>query len=516
MSYNAIAERLMTLSPEGLRRNLFASGAGRLAYGDVREGMLAYGAWLTEVEGILPGDRVAICLPKNLETVQAIYGILAAGAAYVPLQFQGPPARLRLILASLQPKLLITTREMTTRLQAVNEPSLSRIRIVEIANEEIGLAALRGGIPALRTIAAVAPQSLAAIFFTSGSTGEPKGVMWSQRGMAASVASLPRWRQMTEHDRLISVSGLHYSASCEIFYPVASSAGVYLCGDHEAMFADRLAAVLEQDRTTIWSSTATGLRMLVEGGDLPARDLAALRRMEVFGERMQIAALRTAMAAVPQAEFHNLYAATEAFDMIEYRVPRPLGAEVTALPLGWPSPTYDLSLRDDAGEEVAEGQIGEICVAGPAVTMGYWNDPALSAAKRLAGRPDSYRTGDLATQGPDGLLKLVGRKDHLVKLRGHRFDLGEIEAAAKAQSRVREAVAFTIGTTGEEVEIVLAVLAEGPRDGRADLERALHRLCLERLPGFARPHRIVAFGEFPLLSSGKIDRRALEKLVAGK
>ncbi len=514
MTHNAIAERLMNLPPERLRRDLFASAAGRLTYADVREGMLGYAAWLTEAEGIRPGDRIAVCLPKNLETVQAICGILSLGAAYVPLQYQGPPARLRTILVSLRPKLLVTTREMAVRLQAVGEPPSSRVRTIEVANEETALAALRRGIPPLRTITEVSPQDLAAIFFTSGSTGEPKGVMWSQRGMAASVASLPRWRQMTEHDRLISVSGLHYSASCEIFYPLVSGSSVYLCGDHEMMFADRLAAVLEKDRTTIWSSTATGLRMLVEGGALPARDLRALRRVEVFGERMQIAAFRAAMAAVPHAEFHNLYAATEAFDMVEYRVPRPLGLEVSALPLGRPSPIYDLSLRDEAGEEVEAGEIGEICVAGPSVTIGYWNDPTRSAAKRLADRPDSYRTGDLAMRGPDGLLKLVGRKDHMVKLRGHRFDLGEIEAAAKAQGRVREAVAIAIGTATEEIEIVLAVLVDAASDGPVDLERDLHRLCLERLPGFARPDRIVTFGEFPLLSSGKIDRRALEKLVA--
>jgi len=516
MYHNAIAERLMNLSPEQLRRDLFASAASRSSYADVREGMLAYAAWLTEGEGIRPGDRVALCLPKNLETVTAIYGILCAGATYAALQFQGPPARLHLILASLRPRLLITTKDMAARLRDTGDPSSAPVRTVEIVNDDGALAALRRGIAPRRTIAEVAPEDLATIFFTSGSTGEPKGVMWSQRGMAASVSALPRWRQQTADDRLISVSGLHYSASCEIFYPVVSSASVYLCGDHEMMFADRLADVLEHEGTTVWSSTATALRMLVEAGNLPARDLRALRRMEVFGERMQIAALRAAMAAVPHAEFHNLYAATEAFDMIEYQVPRPLGADVTELPLGRPSPIYELSLRDDTGREVRSEEIGEICVVGPSVTAGYWNDPALSEAKRIAGRPDSYRTGDLAIRGEDGLLKLIGRRDHVVKLRGHRFDLGEIEAAAKAQPRVRDAVASTMERPRKEVEIVLAVLADGASDHHTDLERELHRLCLERLPSFARPSRIVIFNEFPLLSSGKIDRRALQKRLAAR
>jgi acyl-coenzyme A synthetase/AMP-(fatty) acid ligase len=220
------------------------------------------------------------------------------------------------------------------------------------------------------------------------------------------------------------------------------------------------------------------------------------------------------MDAVPHAEFRNLYDATEAFDIVEYVVPRPLVADLNALPLGRPCPHYELSLRDEEGREVGPGEVGEICVVGPAVTIGYWNDPALSAAKRLTGIPESYRTGDLARRGDDGLITLVGRKDHMVKLRGHRFDLGEIEATARSQARVREAVAFTIGGPEEPVEIVLAVLADVTGDERIDLEHKLQRVNRERLPQFARPHRIVIYGEFPLLSTGKIDRRALEKIVA--
>jgi acyl-coenzyme A synthetase/AMP-(fatty) acid ligase len=200
--------------------------------------------------------------------------------------------------------------------------------------------------------------------------------------------------------------------------------------------------------------------------------------------------------------------------MIEYVVPRPLGVDVNAIPLGRPGCAHEIRLCDEAGREVGPGEIGEICAVGPAITIGYWNDPALSAAKRLAGVPDSYRTGDLARRSDDGLITLVGRKDHMVKLRGHRFDLGEIEAAAKVVPGVREAVAFTIGAATQAVTIVLAALANVTGDERIDFERELQRVSRERLPRYARPHRIVICGEFPLLSTGKIDRRALEKIVA--
>jgi acyl-coenzyme A synthetase/AMP-(fatty) acid ligase len=190
---------------------------------------------------------------------------------------------------------------------------------------------------------------------------------------------------------------------------------------------------METERTTVWSASATALRLLAEFGGLERRDLRCLRRVEMYGERMPMAALRTAMAALPGTAFHNLYAASEAFDMIEYEVPRPLPAGMDTLPLGRPSVTYQLSLRDEEGCLVEPGETGEICVVGAAVTVGYWGDPALSKAKRLGDVGDSYRTGDLARLDPDGLYYLVGRRDHVVKLRGHRFDLGEIEAAARGE-----------------------------------------------------------------------------------
>jgi len=157
------------------------------------------------------------------------------------------------------------------------------------------------------------------------------------------------------------------------------------------------------------------------------------------------------------------------------------------------------------------GETGEICVVGAAVTIGYWGDPALSTAKRLAGIGDSYRTGDLARLDADGLYYLMGRKDHVVKLRGHRFDLGEIETAARGVSGVRDAVAIALSsqTLGD---LALAILA-GAGDDRTALRAALTRILAARLPSFARPNRFIFFDAFPLLASGKIDRRQIEALV---
>jgi amino acid adenylation domain-containing protein len=512
MAGNPIVQRLAEFSAAELRRPLLSAATGRCSYGQAREGMLAYAGWLGAAQGVRPGDRVAICLPKTLESVQLIYGILAAGAAYVPLQYQGPPARLSRILASIRPALFITTRQMATMIRSAGTVSAGP-RTVEVDDDEAALAGLHRGLPPLQTVVETSPSDLALVFFTSGSTGEPKGVMWSQRGMGAAIDGNAERRRTTAGDRLLSLSGLHYSASCEVFYPVTAGASVYLCSDRETL-ADHLAGVLEREGTTLLSSTATGLRLLLEGGNLSARDLRGLRLVEIFGERMPIPALRAVMDALPQTRFGIVYAATEAFGMASYPIPRPLGGNVSELPLGFPRPIYQLSLRDEAGREVDAGEVGEICVAGPAVMVGYWDDPDLSAAKRLAGVAESYRTGDLGRRDAQGLIWPAGRKDHQVKLRGHRFDMGEIESVGRSVPGVREAVAFAPGVESATGEVVLAVLIEGTADERRDVERALRRICREPLPRFAWPGRMVICGEFPLLSSGKIDRRALEAIVA--
>ena len=510
MRGNDMALRLFEIPAAQQAREYIVTASQRLNYGQVREGMLAYAGWLEAAEGVRRGDRVVLCLPRTPETLQLVFGILAAGAVYVPLQFNGPPDRLRRILASLRPCVLVTTAGMAGKLRAADGASLEGVRIV--ATDEDGeLRNILQGSSARRTVVDVAPDDLAVIFFTSGSTGEPKGVMWSQRGMAAALASLPRWRRARADDRLLALAPLQYSASAEIFYPVFTAASMYLLDDREVLLADHIAAVMEAERTTVWSASATALRLLAEFGGLERRDLRCLRRVEMYGERMPMAALRSAMAALPGAGFHNLYAASEAFDILEYDVQRPLPPDIDTLPLGRPSPAYQLSLRDEEGRVLGPGEIGEICVIGASVTLGYWNDPALSAAKRLAGVDDSYRTGDLARLDPDGLYRLVGRKDHVVKLRGHRFDLGEIELAARGEPRVRDAVAIPLDTD-TEAKLSLVVLVRSS-DDQDDLRRSLARLLAIRLPPFARPGHFIFLDAFPLLSSGKVDRKAIERLV---
>ncbi len=512
MPDHPFVHRLLELPPAWRDLTALSSAGARLSFAGLGQAMMAFAGWLCERAGVEPGDRVAICLPKNLEAAVAVYGILAAGACYVPLPFYGPAARLADLISSIRPKLLLTTAGMAARLRAINgrqgqPPTI----LVEPRQDGSGLAPLLERASPLGQMPNVGPLDPAAILFTSGSTGDPKGVMLSHDGILNTVQGMQRRDRMSERDRRISHAGLQIISSLDLFYPLCGCQ-IFLMPQTEAMFPERLAEVLEREKPTIWSSQATVMRLLLERGDLAHRDLASLRRVAFFGEPMSMEVLRQLMAILPQAEFLNHYGATEAFNIANFFVPRPLPEDMSALPLGVPADHCTMTLRDESGAQVRPGEIGEICVVSPTVMLGYWADPELTAAKRVEGEPNSYRTGDIAIAGEDGMLRLLGRKDNLVKLRGHRFHLGEIEAVLKMHPAVRGAYAFAILDSRGQRVIKAAVLA----DETSDLETALRRICARRLPAYARPVAIAAMTQFPLLANGKVDRQRLRAIVEGR
>ena len=399
-----IVRRLLDMPRDWESRTAFSAAAGTLGFAALRSDMLGFAGWLVREAGVEPGDRVAICLPKSLETVRTIYGTLAAGAAYVALQFRGPPARLRAIIASTGPRLLLTTPEMSRQLAAEDRPAaLPPILHVEAAEGGQGLGALLRSARPLADTVAVEPDGLAAIVFTSGSTGEPKGVMRSQRNMVQHVDSFVRIDELGPQDMCPSNNALHYISPI-LFFPAACGCRAHLLTDQDAMFSEIVAETLERERATTLISVATSLRLMIERGDLGRRNFGSMRLVSSYGEPLSADLLRAVAAAFPQARVTSIYGATEAPVMARFEAPRPLPETMPSVPLGRILDHYAGRICDEAGREVAPGEIGEVCVIGPLVSPGYWKDPELTASRRLRGLPDSYRTGDLAYAAPDGML----------------------------------------------------------------------------------------------------------------
>jgi L-proline---[L-prolyl-carrier protein] ligase len=501
----------LSAMPDARRgRIAFASAAGSMTFEALAERTFRMAAWLQQEAGIQSGDCIAVCVPKSLEAVVVVHGVFVSGGAYVPLEFQAPPDRTSAILASLRPKLLITTPEMGQRLSVRASGDFPPMATYEAADGGLGLEALLNNIVPAVPPPDLAPDALAAIIFTSGSTGEPKGVMLSQRNMIETMGWVVRRSAMNELDRRISHTPLRF-LPMDLLFTTFSGCRTYLLSDREVLFSEQILAACERERITIWNSTPTALRLLVESIGSKQVDLRDLRMASMSGEPLSIPMLRKAMTAMPNAQFANSFGATEASGMAFYRVPRPLPDDMVSLPLGTASDRYSIAICDEEGKALPPGEVGEITAVGPTVMLGYWNDRALTASRRLGGRADSYRTGDLGYLGDDGMLHLVGRRDQMVKLRGHRLDLGEVEALLKSHEQVRDAVAFVVDV-GAEREVRTAVLT----DEGANIADTLRQLCHRRLPAYGRPTEIRSYAEFPLLSGGKIDRKGLQELSSGR
>ena len=485
-------------------RTLYTSREGRMTYGETRGSMLRVARWLAEQHAVRAGQRIAVCLPTGLAAVQLVLGILAAGAAYLPLQFNGPPERLASTLNNAEPHLLITTRAIERRLkQAAAFRFPCPVVTIETGPNEF-LDFLAGVSPLAKPVP-VDPGSLAAIFFTSGSTGEPKGVMMSYATMTTNFADFTGIASLNENDRIIMLAPLHYVSSIGLFYPLLTGCRSFIASEEEALFPEVVAGILETEKITVWEGAVTRLRHVIESGRLETRNLEAMRHIEFFGEPMPIHSLRAGLEFFPNARFRNGYGTSEAFWLTGFDVPRDVPPPLEGLPIGRSHPLYEVSLCDEDGTPVASGEVGEICAVGPVASIGYWKQPDQTLAARLNGIPNSHRTGDLARLGDDGNYHFVGRRDHRVKIRGHRFELGEIEAVLKAHRSVRDAAAFLIG--GEVKACVLAAGYQG-------LAGELAAVCASRLPVFARPSQMKIMASFPQLPSGKLDRMELKNCWA--
>lgn len=500
-----VAEQLFAAAQRWPRRVLYAASSGHLTYAETCNGMLRAAAWLRQVHGIEPSQRVALCLPTGLPAIQAILGVLAAGSAYMPVQFNSPADRRDSIVADFEPDLIITTQAVAADLR---RPKSARVAILESADH--GLSMALDEIAALPQPIDVESEALAAVYFTSGSTGEPKGVMFSHRCMAGGLIGVTDRAELDADDRMISLASLNYAASVKVFNPFAVGCQSYIASEGEMMFAERVSEIMERQGTTVFHATTSQFRQLVEKGELENRNLSALRSVRLVGERISVPVLRTAMDLLPHTAFQNRYGASEAIGIMAYDVPRPLPADMDELPLGQALDCFEVSLRDEAGHIISPGELGEVCVTGAGAMMGYWKRPDQTAAARVLGDPRSYRTGDFAYLGPDGNYHLVGRRDHQVKIRGNRFELGEIEAALKSHPSVLDAVAC-LTPDGQGSEVVAAYVRADKSD---DLTGALKAICVRRLPVFARPVRIVFMDDFPKLVSGKVDRMALQAEAA--
>jgi amino acid adenylation domain-containing protein len=463
---------------------------------------------------------VGIYLRKSIDAVAAIFGILKTGAAYVPVDPGAPASRNAYILNNCFVKAVVMEKRFAEKWRAESGQNgdLPHLLLLEGTG---GGPFLRKALdqeqqkdPALTTATTIpAPDDLAYILYTSGSTGTPKGVMLSHRNATSFIDWCSETFAPTEQDRFSSHAPFHFDLSIlDIYLSLKHGATLVLIGEEMGKSPGLLAQLIAQRRISFWYSTPSVLSMLTQYGKLEQLDCSALRTVLFAGEVFPLKHLRALKALLPQPRYFNLYGPTETNVCTFYEIPTKLPQERTdPFPIGKACTHVQAKVVDEYGREISPGQEGELCISGAGVMQGYWNLPEQTARAFLEDHSGRrwYKTGDIVIEDADGNYVFVGRRDRMVKKRGYRVELGEIEAGLYGHPAIREVA--VIAVTDEENGVRLKAFLSCHAGKRPSLIE-LKRFCAEHLPAYMIPDLFAFLEVLPKTSTDKVDYQKLKTM----
>ncbi|MBS0184104.1 MAG: amino acid adenylation domain-containing protein [Nitrospira sp.] len=444
--------------------------------------------------GAKPGVAVGIGLERSVEMVTALLAVLKTGAAYVPLDPDYPRDRLRYMSENASLIIVLTSESLADRFDAhvCRRLCLDREEgnIAQGAGHNLGLIAT--------------PQDLAYILYTSGSTGQPKGVEIPHQALVNFLCSIRQEPGCSAQDVMLSVTTLSFDiAGLELYVPLLVGARVEIADRAVAMDGRQLRALCETVQPTIMQATPATWRMLVEAGWRGSNRLTVLCGGEPLPPDLAASLLDRSVA------LWNMYGPTETtiWSTIE-RIER-AAREVT---IGRPIANTELYILDQFRQPVPFGVSGELYIGGHGLARGYRGRPDLTQ-ERFISHPFSqeplarlYRTGDVARYRPDGRIVHLGRLDHQVKIRGFRIELGEIEAVLSRHQAVRQTVVLARDDQHSVKQLVAYVVCQ---DGPAPSQPELRAFLRSEIPEYMVPSLFVFLKAMPLTANNKVDRKAL-------
>ena len=466
------------------------------------------------------GDRVGIYMPRCVESVLAVYGIMKGGGAFVPLDPMAPAARSEFLIKDCGIKLVVTINSQTKKLSKILDRDTS-IQAIIGTDQDLGPLcfswhSIYQSQPHNFQLPTIHPDDLAYIMYTSGSTGAPKGIMHTHKS-GLNYAKLSAELYHLDHkDKVASHAPLHFDISTFSYFtaPLTGATTVIIPEAFTKLPAS-LSSLLESEKITVWYSVPLALIQMVTNGALEQRDLSSLRWVLFGGEVFPPKYLRELMKLWPQANFCNVYGPAEINQCTNYQLDSLPEAD-HQIPLGkiWFDAKYKIIDQNDQVVEI--GAPGELVVETNSMMRGYWNNPDLTDFALFKTTDENgkqrvyYRTGDLVVENKQGLLTFQGRNDRQVKIRGYRVELDEVEAVLASHQCVEEAATFLIEENPQLLQIGAAVI-EVPNSNVNVKDLLIY--CRERLPAYAVPDRIELMAEFPRTSSGKIRRSELVKYI---
>ena len=483
-------------------KSAVVAGASRLSYADLDRRATSLAAHLS-ARGVRPGQRVAICLPRTPDQLVAMFGVLKAGAAFVPLDPSVPWERLAWTVADAKVSMLIAPAEA-----AAQVPPDAPVTLIVLDD----LAAADEAHPA-SVAPRVDPASTAYVIYTSGSTGRPKGVLVSHRNLVHSTeARRTHYRKGVGTFLLVSPMAFD-SAMAGIFWTMTSGGTLVLPGDDEHNDPAALRRLVEEHRVTHVLCLPSLYAWILETEHADA--LRSLQVVIVAGESCPAALTERHRQVLPAAQLHNEYGPTEC--SVWSTVYRAGTADERAgVPIGLPIARAEVYVAERPWRLAPRGVAAETLIGGAGVADGYLDRPDLTAERFVpdpwSARPGArvYRTGDRVRWLAGGQIEFLGRVDHQVKLRGYRIELEEIEASIGAHPDVREC-AVAVRREGPGGERLVAYVVPHLRNGDAAtaLSDRLRRFLGERVPIYMMPGAIVTLDALPKTPNGKVDRARL-------
>ena len=454
-----------------------------LSYADMMRRVRAQ-ALAMRGRGVGTGDIVAICTDRSPVWVISALATLELGAVFLPIDPDYPSDRIKWMLDDSRAKLVITE---------------------ELANEKSDVGDVARPFQG-RDNAVLGPATPAYLIYTSGSTGQPKGALNTHGGLANLTRNFIEIFEAGPESRVLHFASIGFDASVVDVFMTLASGGCFHLADREQLLPGQpLADTLLRERIThvtlppsvlggMTDAPFADLRVLIAAGEACSRDLV---ERWIAGRR-----------------FFNNYGPTEAAVCATIAECHPGDSRIT---IGRPIRHVQVFVVDPAMRAVPVGCVGEICVGGAGVAIGYWQRPALTAEKFVVADPNRsgtpqriYRTGDQGRLLADGSIEFLGRRDQQIKLNGFRIELGEIETALRLHPSVRDCAVVVQEPAGEHRRLVAFVIGvrARPEDGGA---RTLKEFLRSRLPDYMVPPMFVDIDRLPLTPNGKLDRRGLEQ-----
>ncbi|MGI9602001.1 MAG: amino acid adenylation domain-containing protein [Acidimicrobiales bacterium] len=452
--------------------------------------------------GVGSGDRVGICLYKSMRTPLAVHAVLRAGAAYVPLDPQAPDPALAAVINDCGIEVVVTDQPAAARLDRLS-PLVSGLRAVLGGSPDGPFASVgwddRG--EAVATVA-IEPDDMAYVMYTSGSTGQPKGIMHTHRSALAYATRAAATYQLVPDDRLGFLTPIHFDMSTfELFAGPMVGACTVVVGEAHLRLPASLSQLIQDQHLTTLYGVPFLFTQLLDRGVLAERDLSRVRWLLYGGEPFAAARLAEWMHLLPDCRVSNVYGPAEVNQCTHHHLDAPPAAD-EVVPIGacWEGAAG--RVVDEDRRSIPAGEAGELEISAPTMMSGYWGRPDLTAER--VSLDDSgrrwYRTGDLVVEGDNGEYCFLGRLDDQVKVRGHRLELTPVELAVASVDGVRHAVAGVVPGAEGASELVAVFVGSAETD-------AVIKSVAGSLPPYAVPTRVQAVPDLPTGSTGKIDRR---------